>query len=302
MPAFRRSDLPELHIFLTIARRRSFAQAAKELGLTTSALSRAMQKLEDHLGVRLLHRTNRTVAPTLIGERLAQRLDQGFETIAKGLGEIETFRKNPVGELRINVPRDAGRLLIGPILPAFVAAYPQVELIIIAEDRPVDIIAEGFDLGVRYGGTVPEDMVAVALTPPLRWVVIGSPEYLQRRGRPQTPADLLNHDCIKMRLGDNSVFKWELGDGDDMVRLDVQGPLAANDTETTVDAARRGVGLGYVLERRAQQEAASGALEIVLPDWASTGPAFFAYYPSRKQTEPGLRQIIAMIRKNEGIG
>ncbi|MGO9428684.1 LysR family transcriptional regulator [Rhodoblastus sp.] len=286
MSAFRRSDLPELQIFLTIARRRSFAQAAKELGLTTSALSRAMQKLEDHLGVRLLHR-----APTLIGKRLAQRLDQGFETIAKALGEIETFRENPVGELRINIPHDAGRLLIGPILPAFVAAYPQVELIITAEDGPVDIIAEGFDLGVRYGGTAPEDMVAVALTPLLRWVVIGSPEYLQQRGYPQTPADLLNHDCIRMRLGDNSVFKWELGDGDDMVRLEVQGPLAANDTETTVDAARRGVGLGYVLERRAQQEVSSGALEIVLPDWASTGPAFFAYYASRKQTEPGLRQI-----------
>ena len=187
-------------------------------------------------------------------------------------------------------------------MPAFVAAYPQVELIITAEDRPVDIFAEGFDLGVRYGGTVPEDMVAVALTPPLRWVVIGSPEYLQRRGYPQTPADLLNHDCIRMRLGDNSVFKWELGDGDDMVHLDVQGPLAANDTETTVDAVRRGVGLGYVLERRAQQEESSGALEIVLPDWVSTGPAFFAYYASRKQTEPGLRQIIAMMRKNEGIG
>ena len=159
-----------------------------------------------------------------------------------------------------------------------------------------------FDLGVRYGGTVPEDMVAVALTPPLRWVVIASPDYLRRRGRPQNPADLLNHDCIKMRLGDNSVFKWELGDGDVMVRLDVQGPLAASDTETTVDAARRGVGLGYVLERRAQEEMSLGALEVVLPEWASTGPAFFAYYPSRKQTEPGLRQIIAMIRKNEGIG
>jgi len=301
MSAFRRSDLPELQIFLTIARRRSFAQAAKELGLTTSAVSRAMQKLEDNLGVRLLHRTNRTVAPTGIGERLAERLDQGFESIAKALGEIESFRQNPVGELRINIPRDAGRLLIGPVLPAFVAAYPQVELIVIAEDRPVDIIAEGFDLGVRYGGTVPEDMVAVALTPPLRWVVVASPDYLQRRGGPETPADLLNHDCIKMRLGDNSVFRWELGDGDDMVRIDVQGPLAASDTETTVDAARRGVGLGYVLERRAQQEMALGALEIVLPEWASTGPAFFAYYPSRKQTEPGLRQIIAMIRRNEGI-
>lgn len=302
MPAFRRSDLPELQIFLTIARRRSFAQAAKELGLTTSAVSRAMQKLEDNLGVRLLHRTNRTVAPTGIGERLAERLGQGFESIATALGEIESFRQNPVGELRINIPRDAGRLLIGPVLPPFVAAYPQVELIVIAEDRPVDIIAEGFDLGVRYGGTVPEDMVAVALTPPLRWVVVASPDYLQRRGRPETPADLLNHDCIKMRLGDNSVFKWELGDGDNMVRLDVQGPLAASDTETTVDAARRGLGLGYVLERRAQQEMSLGALEIVLPEWASTGPAFFAYYPSRKQTEPGLRQIIAMIRKNEGIG
>lgn len=301
MPAFGRSDLPELHIFLTIARRRSFSQAATKLGLSTSALSHAMKKLEARIGVRLLHRTNRTVVPTHVGERLAVRLDQGFQTISEALGEIETFRANPSGELRINLLRDAARLMIGPILPDFVKAYPQVRVVMAAEDRPVDIIAEGFDVGVRYGGTVPEDMVAVALTGPLRWVVVGSRNYLREHGRPETPEDLLRHSCIRMRLGDNSTFKWELGDGDAMVRLDVQGPLAANDTETTVDAASRGVGLGYILERRALQEVASGTLEIVLPEWASTGPALYAYYPSRKQTEPGLRQIIVMIRKAEGI-
>lgn len=302
MPTFKRSELPELLIFLTIARRRSFAQAATELGVSTSALSHAMQKLEDRLGVRLLHRTNRSVAPTVVGERLAERLDQGFQSINDALGELESFRDNPAGELRINMPRDAGRLLLGPILAEFSAAFPNVQLIVAAEDRPVDIIAEGFDLGIRYGGAIPEDMVAIALTAPLRWVVIGSPTYFTRRGRPEEPADLLRHDCIKLRLGDNSLFKWELGDGKAMVRLDVQGPLSANDTETTVDAVRRGVGLGYVLERRAQQEVESGGVEIVLPQWASTGPAFYAYYPSRKQTEPGLRQLIAMIRKNEGVG
>ena len=161
---------------------------------------------------------------------------------------------------------------------------------------------EGFDLGVRYGGTVPEDMVAVALTPPLRWVVIASPNYLQRRGRPQNPADLLNHDCIKMRLGDNSVFKWELGDGDDMVRLDVQAPWRrATPKQQSTPRAAASAWAMFSNDGR-KRKCPLGALEVVLPEWASTGPAFFAYYPSRKQTEPGLRQIIAMIRKNEGIG
>ena len=302
MPAFSRSELAELHLFVTVARRRSFRQAAIELGLSTSALSHAIKKLEERMGVRLLHRTSRTVVPTAVGEGLAAQLQQAFETIGVALGEVETFRTNPHGELRINVPRDAARMLIAPILPAFHAAFPQVNLVMTVDDRPVDIVAEGHDAGIRYGGTVPEDMVAMPLTLPLRWVVAGSPDYLARHGRPAEPADLMDHDCIGVRLGNNAIFKWELGNGDAMVRLDVRGPLAANETETTVAAAAGGVGLAYLLERRVSEEVERGRLEVVLPEWASTGEPFCAYYASRKQTQPGLRQLIDMIRRCEGLG
>ncbi|KUR74876.1 LysR family transcriptional regulator [Novosphingobium sp. FSW06-99] len=299
MPAFGQSDLPDLHVFATIARRRSFTLAAIELGVTTSALSHRIKKLEARLGVRLLHRTNRTVMPTAVGERLAERLGHGFEAIEHALGEIEAFRANPAGELRINVPRDASRLLIAPVLAEFTAAYPGVQLVLAVEDRPVDIVAEGFDAGIRYGGTVPEDMVAMPLTAPLRWVVVGSPAYLAAHGRPRSPEDLLDHACIRVRLGDNSIFRWELGDGEAMVRLDVKGPFAVNETDATIDAVLHGVGLGYVLERRVVDDIARGALEIVLPEWASVGPPFYAYYPSRKHSEPGLSQLIEMIRTRE---
>ena len=301
MPAFNRSDLAELHVFATIARRRSFRLAAAELGVTTSALSHSMRRLEDRLGVRLLHRTNRTVVPTPVGQELAERLEEGFATIGDALGEIDSFRQNPAGELRVNIPRDAARLLVGPVLPAFAAAYPHVHLVLAVEDRPIDIVAEGFDAGIRYGGTVPEDMVAVALTRPLRWVIVGSPDYLARHGQPVRPEDLADHACIQVRLGDHRSFKWELGDGDAMLRLATRGFLAVNETDTTISAAINGVGLAYVLERRAQEEVDRGLLEIVLPDWASTGPAFFAYYASRRQTDPGLRQLIEMIRTREGL-
>lgn len=301
MPAFSRPELAELHMFVTVARRRSFRQAAIELGLSTSALSHAIKKLEERMGVRLLHRTSRTVVPTPIGEGLAEQLQQAFQTIGEALGEVETFRTNPHGELRINVPRDAARMLIAPVLPEFQAAFPYVNLMMTVEDRPIDIVAEGYDAGIRYGGTVPEDMVAIALTAPLRWVVAGSPGYLARHGRPTQPGDLMTHACIGVRLGNNSIFKWELGDGDAMVRLDVRGPLAVNETEMTIDAAMGGIGLAYVLERRAMEEVDRGRLEIVLTEWASTGEPFCAYYASRKQTQPGLRPLIDMIRRKEEL-
>ncbi len=155
MPAFTRSDLPELHIFVAIVRRRSFKQAAIELGLTTSALSHAMNKLENRIGVRLLHRTNRTVVPTPIGEKLAERLELGFQTIGDALADVQAYRQKPSGELRINLPKDAARLLVAPVLADFTAAHPLVHLVLSVEDRPVDIVAEGFDVGIRYGGTVP---------------------------------------------------------------------------------------------------------------------------------------------------
>lgn len=296
MPAFARSELADLNVFMTIVRRRSFRASAIELGVTTSALSHSMKNLEARLGVKLLNRTSRSVVPTLAGGTLAEKLGRGFEVIGNALGELDHYRGSPAGRLRLNVPRDASRLLIGPVLPRFIDSYPDIELEISVEDRLVDIVADGYDAGIRYGGTVPRDMVAVPLTGQLRWVVVGSPHYLARHGRPTLPQDLLQHSCVRMRVGDNSRYKWELGNGDKACEIDVPGPISANETETSVQAAINGVGLAYCLERRVAQELGNGTLEIVLPDWAALGPAFSMYYPSRRQIQPGLRQLIEVIR------
>lgn len=296
MASMSRSDLADLNVFLTILRHGGFRPAAIELGVTASALSHVMRKLEDRLEVRLLNRTSRSVAPTQAGAELAARLAESFGQIGEALAGLEVYRGAAIGTLRLNMPRDAARLVVGPVLAEFTEKHPQIHLDVIVDDRPVDIVAAGFDAGVRYGTSVPQDMVAVALTKELCWVVAGSPVYLDRQGRPQRPEDLRRHACIRMRVGDDTIFPWELGDGDAMVRIDVGGSVTANETEASVAAALDGVGLCYCLEWRIEDEVRKGRLEIVLPDWASTGPPFAMYYPSRRQSPPGLRQLVGMIR------
>ena len=169
MPAFTRSELADLNVFMTIVRRRSFRHSAQELGVSTSALSHSMRNLEARLGVKLLNRTSRSVVPTDAGSALAAKLEDGFQVIGEALGELDAYRTSPVGRLRLNVPRDASRLLLGPVLRRFTEAYPDLQLELSVEDRMVDIVADGYDAGIRYGGTVPQDMVAVPLTGELRW-------------------------------------------------------------------------------------------------------------------------------------
>jgi DNA-binding transcriptional LysR family regulator len=297
-----RADLADLRVFLTIVRRGNFRKAAIELRVTASALSHRIRKLEERLQVRLLNRTSRSVVPTQAGADLAKRLEEGFRTINDALSVLEMHRRYPVGRLRLNLPKDAARLLLAPILPDFYAQYPQIHLDVTVDDRPTDVVAEGFDAGIRYGTSVPGDMVAMALTAPLRWIVVGSPSLLDRLERPRSPADLQRYPCVQMRIGDNTNLPWELGDNDAMVRVDVPGPLCANETELSVAAAIGGVGLAYCLEWRVEEEIRAGLLEIVLPAWASTGPPFAMYYPSRRQPPPGLRQLIDFMRNRCGLG
>lgn len=301
MRVFDRNLLADLNVFLTIVRRGNMVKAGIELGVSASALSHRIRKLEADLDMRLLNRSSRALKPTEAGAALAAQLEAGFRTIDDALTGLEGHRDFPVGRLRLNLLRDAARLLLTPSLRAFADAYPHVQLDVTVEDRLVDVIAEGFDAGIRYGDRVPLDMVGVALTPPLDWVVVGSPNLIERIGRPETPQDLLRMPCIEMRVGDNSVFQWELGNGDAMVRLDARGPVSANETEQTVGAALAGVGFGYCLKRRVSDEIASGALEIILPKWASKGPPFTIYYPSRRQPPAGLRQLIDLLRAAEGL-
>jgi len=256
-----------------------------------------MRNLEARLGVKLLNRTSRSVDPTDAGAALAARLAQGFDVIGRALDELDAYRASPVGRLRLNVPRDASRLLLSPVLRRFTDAYPDLKLEVSIEDRMVDIVADGYDAGMRYGPTVPQDMVAVPLTGELRWIVVGSDDYLARRGVPRMPDDLLGHACVRMRLGDDSFYKWELGDGARRVEVDVPGPVSVNETDAAVAAALDGVALAYCLEVRVADELRAGRLRQVLPDWACTGPPLCLYYPSRRQSQPGLRQLAQMIRE-----
>lgn len=301
MPPFVRSELPDLAAFSVVVRRRSFKAAAIELGITTSALSHAIRRLEERLGTKLLNRTSRSVAPTEAGLRFAQRLDTGFHEIGSALSQIDTEQSGGFGALRLNIPADASRVLVSPVLRTFRMRFPEMRLTVVVDDRPVDIVAEGFDAGIRYGDTVPEDMIAVALTGPLEWVVVGAPAYLDERGRPSVPADLERHICIRLLLGDNSPFRWELGNGPAMVRIDVPGNCTINDTQTTIDAAVDGLGLVYVLQRRVVEEVREGKLEIVMPEWSSNGAGFHMYYPSRRQNHPALRHLIELIRAGEHL-
>nr|WP_229655788.1 LysR family transcriptional regulator [Pantoea sp. 201603H] len=246
MPSLTRSELADLNVFTAVCRRKSFRLAAAELGVSTSAVSHAIRGLEERLGVKLLNRSSRSVAPTEAGLALVEHLETGFNFINSALARLEQYRESPVGRLRINIPRDASRLLFGPILAQYTAAYPKVQLEITVEDKLVDIVSSGYDAGVRYGESVPRDMIAMPLTKKLKWVIVASPDYLRRRGRPNTPADLLNHDCVRMRIGDEVIYKWELGNGSNACQLDVPGSLTVNETDMVIDAALGGSALRIV--------------------------------------------------------
>jgi DNA-binding transcriptional LysR family regulator len=297
MPLLSRAMLADLNAFVAITRHRSFKGAAIELGLTPSALSHTVRRLEAQLQAKLLNRTSRSVAPTALGLDLALRLEAGFDVITEALQAVTGDQAAGFGEIRLNVPADAAALLVQPALTAFAAEAPQTRLLVSVENRPIDIVAEGFDAGIRYGDAVPQDMVAVPLTAPLRWVLAASPAYLARFGRPQSPADLQGHQCLRLLLGNNAIYRWELGDGEAMIRVDVPGSLTFNDTQTSIAAMRNGLGIGYVLEALIAEDIACGAIEVVMPTWSSLGAAFCIYYPSRRQGHPGLRRLISIIRR-----
>jgi DNA-binding transcriptional LysR family regulator len=292
-----RIDFADLRSFLTIVRCRSFKVAAIELGQTASALSHAMRRLEDRLGAKLLNRTSRAVSPTAAGSDLAERLEEGFNQIGSALATFEAPGAAGLGEIRLNVFADAAHLLIAPALPEFVRLCPEVRLTVVVENRPIDIVAEGYDAGIRYGHYVPEDMVAVPLTGPQRWVMAASPGYLERHGVPTALDDLAHHACLQLLLGDNSSYRWEVNDGGEPRRLRVPGLLTINDTATTISACKAGLGIAYLLEARIADELARGELRIVLEQHAYMEDPFHMYYSSRRYNHPALRTLINIIRQ-----
>jgi len=291
-----RSDLADLNSFLVVEGHRSFTKAAIELGVTTSALSHSIRNLEARLGVRLLNRTNRTVSATAAGATLAKRLAVGFQEIGGALAEVDQHRARPSGRLRINVLSDGARLLFTKCLPAYLDAYPEVAVEIAIDDRMVDIVGAGFDAGVRYGETIPEDFIAVPISDQIRWVAAASPRYINRAPRLVEPEDLLNHKCIQIRTGQGVIYRWDFEKDGEHQAVDVPGKLCVNETEFGIAMALADQGITYCPEERIRAHLDAGRLQVVLPDWAPIEPPYYLYYPGRRQMPPGLRELIDLLR------
>lgn len=296
----KRGDLDDLAAFAAVARARSFTRAAAELGLSPSALSHAMRGLEQRLGVRLLARTTRSVAPTAAGERLLRSLSPALEEVSRGLLALADWRGAPSGRLRLTTFGYAARTILAPKLPRFLLDHPDIEAEVTVDDRLIDLVEQGFDAGIRFGETVEGDMVAVRVGPDLRTVVVGTPEYFADRPRPGTPAEPEGHNCINYRLvGGGGLLPWEFGQDGREVRFRAAGQLIVNDEVVSAAATRAGAGLGYMLEHDVAAEIADGRLIQVLDEWCPPFPGCHLFYPSRHVT-PALRALIDALRWTEG--
>lgn len=292
----RRGDLDDLSAFAAVARLRSFTRAAAELGLSPSALSHAMKALEERLGVRLLARTTRSVAPTPAGEQLLRSLAPALAQVTEGLASLADWRGAPSGTVRLTTFGYAARTILAPRLPQFLLDHPDVSVEVIVDDRLTDLVAGGFDAGIRLEETVEKDMVAVPVGPDLRTVVVGTPAYFRRHAPPQTPDDLTRHRCVNYRLlGGGGLLPWEFEGAGREVRLKVAGQLIVNDEVLAAAAVRAGAGLGYMMEHDVAEEIADGRLVQVLAPWCPTYPGCRLYYPDRRVT-PALRALIGALR------
>ncbi|MGU3360357.1 LysR family transcriptional regulator [Methylobacterium sp. M6A4_1b] len=296
----RRGDLDDLSAFAAVARTRSFTRAAADLGLSPSALSHAIRGLETRLGVRLLARTTRSVAPTPAGERLLRSLDPALAEVARGLAALAEWRGAPSGTLRLTTFSYAARAILEPSLPRFLLDHPSVSVEVVVDDRLTDIVTAGFDAGIRFGETVERDMVAVRVGPDLRTVVVGTPAYFADHPEPKAPADLERHNCVNYRLvGGGGLLPWEFARDGREVRVRAAGQLVVTDGGLAAAAVKTGAGLGYMLESEVAADLAAGRLVQVLTDWCPLFPGCHLYYPDRQVT-PALRALIDALRWTDG--
>jgi DNA-binding transcriptional LysR family regulator len=292
----KRGELDDLVAFAAVARERSFTRAGAVLGLSPSALSHAMRGLEKRLGVHLLARTTRSVAPTAAGERLLRSLDPALAEVARGLSALADWRDQPSGAVRLATFGYAARTVLAPRLPRFLLDHPDISVEVIVDDRLIDLVAGGFDAGIRLGETVERDMVAVPVGPDLRTVVVGTPAYFERHPLPHTPADLQQHRCINYRLiGGGGLLPWEFEHNGQELKIRAAGQLIVNDEVLSSSALRAGAGLGYMMEHDVAAEIADGRLVQVLADYCPQYPGCRLYYPSRQIT-PALRALIDALR------
>ena len=291
-----RDDLSILSAFLSVAEERSFTRAAKRLGVTPSAMSHAIRELEEGLGVRLLSRTTRSIAPTNAGEQLLARLRPALGDIQEALSQISGLSGKPAGRVRLLVPRLAAMTVLAPKLGQFARDYPDIALDVTADDSRMDIVAGGFDAGIHFGEYIQKDMIAVRVSRDHRAAIVGSSAYFESHPKPKLPRDLLSHRCINFRHGSAGVYRWEFDKGKKSLSVAVNGPLIVDDVEILIHAAIDGVGLAFMSQEHAAQHLASGALVRVLEDWCQPFPGFFLYYPSRRQQPAALSALISVLR------
>ncbi len=289
-------SLADLTAFASIAEHRSFRRAADALGVSRSSLSHLMRTLERTLDVRLLHRTTRSVAPTEAGERLLKRLAPVLRDLDEALDAVSDDSGQPSGMLRINGNEAAARLLLGTVVPLFLARYPQMSLDLVSEGRLIDIVEQKFDAGIRLAESVPQDMIAVRLGGDMRFVAVASPAYLAANPMPVHPDDLRQHRCIRQRLPSGKLYRWEFARHGQEIAIDVRGALTLDHSGLMVEAAIAGLGVAFVPEDVARAGLESKKLAIVLEDWAPAIPGLCLYYPGNRHVPAGLRAFIDMVK------
>ena len=292
-----RPPLDELVALATIATHRSFRSAADRLGLSASTLSHAMRALEQRFGVRLLHRTTRSVSTTEAGQRLLSRLQPVLRDLDLALEAVDDFRTGPSGTLRLNASETAARLLLAAAVPEFLNRHPGMSLDLVTDGRLVDIVAEGFDAGIRLGEALPQDMIAVRLGGETRFLAVASPGYLAGCETPMTPDDLMRHRCIRLRLPSGRPYRWEFERHGQEIAIDVPGRLILDHPELVAEAAARGLGIAYMSEATARPYLERNALVAVLEEWCPSIPGLFLYYPGHRHVPAGLRAFIDVLKQ-----
>jgi DNA-binding transcriptional LysR family regulator len=292
-----RPGLQDLEAVVAVARRSSFRGAALELGMSTTALSNAVGKLEAHLGVRLFNRTTRSVSLSDAGRLFVENVGPALQDIHGAMDAARSKQANPTGTLRINSYATAAREILSPLLLEFIRRYPQVHIDLVTEGRLLDIVAEGFDLGVRRATLVPSDMIAISLGRPQRNVVIGSPDYFKSYGTPSTPTDLLQHRCIRIRLPNGALFRWRFEKDGEPLLIDVNGPMTLDEASLSRGTVLEGVALGYVMERDVREDIEAGRLISVLKEWMPPSDELCIYYPGRRNPSAAHRAFVELARE-----
>lgn len=291
-----RGSLIELEAVMAVASRGGFRAAARELGMSSSALSQSIAALEARLGVRLFNRTTRSVSLSAAGEQFIAEVGPALSAIRNAMEGVDGHRSEPVGTLRLNTSLGAARMILAPLVLEYLRRYPQMQVEVTTEGALVDVIGQGFDAGVRIAEMVPPDMIAIPISRETRSVIVGAPSYFERRAHPLTPNDLMTHTCIRARMASGSLYRWEFERRGESLALDVPGSLTLDESDLMLRAARAGAGLAYISEWSVAEDIAAGRLVQVLDDWTPPYPGLNLYYPGRRHQPAKLRAFIELIR------